>query len=205
MKKITTVLFIAFFVFASDAFAQLSYGGGIGATFALNDNFTKPIGDGGLGVGTTFHYGAKLRFGIPLTPISLTASGYWAKFKSEGQIGSLSVSYEQNFFVFSGGAEFTFMPGPIKPFIAADFLYTRWDDADLEISGGGIGDLGEDFGDSFEDVSRTGLAIGAGAKLTVLPLVDLELVAKYNMHNLFGKEEGEDDFNTYTITFNVLF
>ncbi len=205
MKKIVALLFITSILLTSNVFAQLSYGGGIGATFALNDNFTKPIGDGGLGVGTTFHYGVKLRYGIPLTPVSITASGYWAKFKSDGQIGNFDVHFEQSFIVFSGGAEVTFLPGPIKPFIAADFLYTRWDDADLEISAGGIGDLDDDFDDSFVDVSRTGLAIGAGAKLTVLPLIDLELVAKYNMHNLFSKEEGEDDFNTYTITFNVMF
>ena len=198
MKKITALLFITSMLLTSNVFAQFSFGGGIGATFALNDDFTKPISEGGLGVGTTFHYGAKIRFGIPLTPVSLTASGYWAKFESDGQINIFDIHYEQDFIVFAGGAEVTFLPGPIKPFIAADFLYTKWGDEKLEIDG-------EEMENASNDISRTGLAIGAGAKLTVLPLVDLELIAKYNMHNLFSKEDGEDDFNTYTITFNVMF
>jgi hypothetical protein len=200
MKKLITIFAVTFLFISSNSFAQFSVGGGMGATFFLNDDVTKSISEGGYGLGTEFHYGAKLRFGIPLTPFSIVGGAYWTNMKSDGTYEGYSVEYDQTMFVFSGGAEMTLMPGPIKPFIAADLLYTKINDGELTVSGGGTSTTSTVEGDT-----RTGLGFGAGVKFTLLPIIDVELVAKYNMHNLWGKEDDEDSFNTYTITANILF
>ncbi len=199
-KKALIFSFVLSMFLFGNSFAQLSYGGGIGATFFMNDDITKSIDEGGLGLGTEFHYGAKLRYGILLTPVSLTAAGYWAKLKSDGSYEGYSVEYQQDFIVLSGGVEVTLLPGPIKPFIAADYIYTMWKSGEVKMSLNGNTSTA-----SLDDASRSGLGFGVGAKFTLLPLIDVELVAKYNMHNLFNKEDEESDYNTYTITANVMF
>ncbi len=200
MKKFTAILFILSAFLFGNSFAQFSGGGGIGYTFILNDDLTKSISEGGAGLGAEFHYGAKLRFGIPLTPFSLTAGAYWTNLNSTGSYEEFSVEYNQDMLVFSGGAEMTIMPGPIKPFLAADLLYTKWNDGEMKFTANGTTTT-----TALEGETRTGLGIGAGVKFTLLPIIDVELVAKYNWHNMFGKEEGEDSYNSYTITANVLF
>ncbi len=200
MKKVLVTTLLLGFVFFTDSFAQLSYGGGVGYTFLLNDDITTPISEGGLGLGAELHYGAKLRFGIPLSPFSITASAYWCNMESDGTYDDVSIDYSQTMLTISGGAEMSLLPGPIKPFIAADFLYTKWNDGEINYSYGSISGS-----ETVEGDTRTGLGVGVGAKFTLLPLIDIELVAKYNMHNLFSKEDGEDDYNSYTITANIMF
>ncbi len=196
MKKTLTILFVTAFLFSSKSFAQLSYGVGAGSTFYVNNGINGELDDYGLGLSTGFHYGVKLRFGIPLTPVSVVGSGYWTKMSSSGSYQGASVEFSQTMITFAGGAELTFIPGPLKLFLAADYLHTKWNKGTLKVNSTSY---------QIDAASRNGLAVGLGAKFTWLPIIDVELVAKYNMHNLFDKEEGEKSFNTYTITANVMF
>ncbi len=133
-----------------------------------------------------FQYGGKLVLNVPLLPLTVAANLYNNPFSTE--IGD--ASYESSFFSGGLGAEFTILPGPIKPYVGAEFLYTAIGES--KINGLSVG----------ESESKYGLGLGAGAYFTLLPLIDLDLSAHYNMNTLLSSG---DNFNTVHVRLNVLF
>ncbi|MDZ7766885.1 MAG: hypothetical protein U5K00_21130 [Melioribacteraceae bacterium] len=61
------------------------------------------------------------------------------------------------------------------------------------------------FEQTFDGENRTGMGIGGGLDFGILPMVDIDISAKYNINNLIGKEEGEETFSTLNYSATVYF
>lgn len=190
LKK--TLLILAMFLMLSSlSFGQLlQLGPGVGYT-SINapESLTKDISDGGTGYSGAIRYGLLARVGLPLLPLNFTGFIYNNSWTGEESGTETSMSLLN----IGLGAEWQLLPGPIQPYLALDFLMNSFGDSEIN---------GEKVGDSY---SRTGIGLGAGAEFTLLPMINLDASVKYNMNNLFGKEDGEDTMSTLNITVNFLF
>ena len=92
------------------------------------------------------------------------------------------------------------MPGPISPYLGFDIFYSKIGDTKLTSSGGGMS-----YEQTIEGVNRTGIGLGAGLQIGIIPLIDIDVSAKYNINNLIGKEDGEETFSTINLSASVFF
>lgn len=180
MKKSILLLstLILFFITTNAEAQLLKLGIGGGYTTVTG---TTSIFDSG------FHYGGKAVVGIPLLPLSITANVYNNPLSKEFE----GITHESSFLSAGLGAEFTLLPGPIKPYAAAELLYTSFGDSKI----GGV------TYDS-ESESKFGLGLGVGAYFTLLPIIDLDLSAHYNMNTLLSSG---DALNSVHVRLNILF
>ncbi len=199
-----TILLVAF-LFQTN-FAQIQFGVGAGyTTLSSSTSYTEPIEDGGTGFSSGMHYGAKLRIFLPLLPINVIGHFFYSPLNSKGTYTyqGVTADYENSgsLMNFEGGAELTLFPTGIKPYISAVFLYSNFGKTTQTITA-----LGQTYENTITEAkNRTGLGFGAGVRFTLLPIIDLEIAARYNINNLFGREEGEDYLNTFNLTAFVLF
>lgn len=178
MKK-TIILFssIIFMVFSISTKAQLlkvGIGGGY-STITSESNFDD-----------SYQYGGKLVLNLPVLPLKIAANLYNNPFSTDMD----GIKYESSFFSAALGAEFVILPGPVKPYGGAELLYTSL--GAVEVNGNSIGDSETKFG----------IGLGAGSYFTLLPLIDLDLSAHYNMNTLLSSG---DNFNTFHVRLNILF
>lgn len=176
-KSILLISAVLFVLITSSSQAQLIKLGIGGGYTALTDSETFDNG---------YHYGGKVVVGVPVLPFSIAANIYNNPLSQELS----GITYESSFLSVGLGAEFNLLPGPIKPYLAAELLYTSIGETKVE-------DIS--IGDSD---SKTGLGLGAGAYFTLLPIIDLDLSAHYNMNSLFNSGDG---MNSVHIRLNVLF
>lgn len=205
MRKLLT-LFSALFVLVTISSAQ---GLTIGATGGLTvvtgpDSYTNDISEGGAGFKSAPHFGVKGRLSLPLIPISITGQVLYSKFSADGSlmINNVSTNYEteQSLLIFGVGAEYDFVPGPVSPYLGLDIFYSKWGDYTATSTIGGVTNENTASGNS-----RTGIGIGGGVQIGIIPLIDIDVSAKYNINNLIGKEDGEDTFSTLNLSASVFF
>jgi len=176
-------------------------GPGGGATIILSpEELTTNLEDGGFGLGTNFHYGAKVKLSFPLVPIRLAGQIYYTSFSSEASLATSKVEYTSSMLTLGAGCELSLIPGPISPYGALDLLYTSNGESNLKTTIGSITDE-----DKVSGESRYGVGLGIGLEVTLLPMLDIDASVKYQMNNLIGKEDGEENFNTLNISVNLLF
>jgi len=205
MKKniLFVILFCTLFIF-SNSTAQFQIGPGVGYTMMYNDDITKDISEGGPGLSGGIRYGAKARFLFPVLPINLVGHVFYTPLNSEGSYidGNQTISVETSGSLLNAGfgAELTLFPAVVKPYLALDFLYNKFGETTLKGTVNGVTEENK-----VDGVNRTGIGIGIGARITVLPIIDLEASLKYNMLNMFGKEDNEDSINSLNFTFLVMF
>ena len=53
--------------------------------------------------------------------------------------------------------------------------------------------------------TRTGIAIGIGVIVTILPIVDLDGSIKYHLLNLIGKSSGEQNIDAFSLNIAIIF
>ncbi len=175
-KPILLLSTLVLFFITTNAEAQLIKFGIGGGYTALTSSETFDNG---------YHYGGKIVVGVPVLPFSIAANIYNNPLSQE--LGGFT--YESSFLSVGLGAEFNLLPGPIKPYLAAELLYTSIGEtkvADIKVS---------------DSESKTGLGLGAGAYFTLLPIIDLDLSAHYNMNSLLSSG---DAMNSLHIRLNVL-
>ena len=192
-------MFAVFFISLTVVSAQ---GISIGATGGLTtitgpESYTNDISEGGAGFSTGAHFGVKGKFSLPLIPLRITGQVLYTKFSADGEANLIgvpnaaSVENELSFFVYGVGAEYSFAPGPISPYLGLDLFMTSFGDFKQTYDSGGstteITSSGE---------SRTGIGIGGGLEFGLIPMIDIDVSAKYNINNLIGKNDGEDTFST---------
>ena len=202
MKRIVIFITILLFLcFDSFIFGQLGTSIQIGASvgnakYSGSDAFTKDLGNGGMGISSSIRYGAKARLSLPLLPINFVAYYYYAPLNSNAALGTLGkLEYSSSLSNIGIGVELPLLPGPIKPYLAADYLITKFGDATfIQTFTNGLSPIERDSKGS----SRSGVAFGAGLRFTLLPIIDIDGTIKYNMNNLFGKESGEDNIISIT-------
>ncbi len=202
MKKILLILTV--FLLAGLLQAQTFR---IGPSFGLSKQQDLSIGnvsgsDLSLGLDNDMHYGLTAK--LDLHAINLTAHIFKGKLSGKESIAIMTnqvdVEYEADLISAGIGVELTLIPGPVNVYVAGDFLFT--------FSSNGKAKTSNAFGTietTFDSGSDQGLGIGAGIDFKVLPLIDIDLTARYNMNNMFSKEDGEVSWNTIEVTATVLF
>ncbi len=186
-----------FFVYEQVVAQSVQIGVGGGLTVLTNEDATKSFSEGGLGLGTGYNYGAKVKVGLPLSPFNFTAGAFWHPLKSEEEVSGVKYGFDQTLSNYSLGVEMVLFPGPLKPYISAEFLQTTFGEATYKVDEVEVA--------KFDSFTRQGFALGVGATFTLLPIIDVDLAAKYQMNNMFGKEAEEDNFNSFVVTATVYF
>jgi len=176
-KSILLISSVLFIIITSNLHAQLLRAGvGGGYTTITSDAFF----DNG------YQYGGKVVVGIPVLPLNAALNLYNNPLSTEVE----GITIESSFFSAGLGGEFVILPGPLKPYVGLELLYVSTQESTW--AGGSGGDPQTYFG----------LGLGAGAYFTLIPLIDLDLSAHYNMNSLIS---GDDDFTTAEIRLNILF
>jgi hypothetical protein len=169
---------------------SIRFGPSIGFTFPNNQDFsiTQAI-NSTLEFDGDIHYGAKLKIGFPVVPVTITGGFMYTKLS-----GSISgLTGDAAFYAISAGGEYALIPGPIQPYAALDLMYTS------------LGDFSFNNISTDNSAGRFGLGLGAGVDIKILPKIDVDVSLKYCFNNLIGKKEGENSFNTANISVNILF
>ena len=193
-KLILTMITISFLTIATMG-QSIKVGVGGGYTALTGDNSLTPENLENLNSG--FHYGGKLVVGIPLFPIQFTGNIYQNDLSNEytDATSNLTVKSETSFRSIGLGAEMTLLPGPVQPYLAAEVLFTSFGETTVTVEG-----FDPITGDGAD--SETGLGLGAGVYFKLLPVVDLDLSAHYNMNTLLGSS---DALNSTHIRLNILY
>lgn len=206
VKKILTLV-TALMISVSVANAQgISIAPTAGLTVVAGpEEFTNDISEGGLGFSSAPHFGVKGRFSLPLIPLAITGQVLYTSFSGEGERmitdgGTVPVETESSLLIFGVGAEYNFVPGPISPYLGFDFFYANLGDKKTTLTSSDL-----PYEPTVDGESRTGIGIGGGLQIGIIPLIDVDVAAKYNINNLLGKEDGEETFSTINLSVSVFF
>lgn len=211
MKKMMMVLMVILFVAAGNGQSfKIGIGGGL-------VNFTGPAGftneyPKGIGYGMEPMINLKGKLGLPVFPLDLTASINYIILGSEGKgnanppiiVNAHSVDISSSILQFGVGAEYSLIPGPlpIKPYISFDILVNNFGETTSKYDWESNSIPDSEF--KTDGFTRTGIALGAGVDLKT-PVIDLNANVKYHLHNLIGKEDGEDTVSSLSLGVMVLF
>jgi hypothetical protein len=201
MKKIIPLLFCGALIllFTNTSHAQmLRLGVSAGLTsMTAPAGYTNSVGINGLGFGSNFNFGVQARIDVPLLPLTPIVFVNYHMLRGSGNVDNFTVNTSQNIWSAGVEAELNILPLPlIKPYVS------------IEAAINSFGDLKADFSSfslSQGGMTRYGGAIGVGAVVTVLPIVDLDASLKYNIFNLIGKSSGESSINALTLDLAVIF
>lgn len=198
MKKTITII-IAFLFLAG--FSSQAQGLNIGVSGGLHmiqspDMFTKDISEGGLGFGSGYQFGAKGKFSLPILPLRVTGFVNYSTFSGDGTFNNQSIETDFSILTVGFGGEWSLVPGPISPYLAVDILYNRFGEVTMK-------NTTANTETKTDGVNRSGLGVGGGFEVTILPMLDVDVSAKYNLNNLVGKEDGEESVNSLSILLNV--
>lgn len=207
MKRILIVFAVLFLSSGMIQAQSISVGLTGGLTNIMGpDALTDDIENGGMGFSTHPHYGLKGKFSLPVIPLTITGQVLYASFSGEGEYsivpGTNPVNFEteSSLLTFGVGAEYAFIPGPISPYLSFDVFYANSGETKLSST-----TQGANFEQKFDGESRTGIGVGGGLDFGLLPMIDVDVSAKYNINNLIGKEEGEETFSTLNFSATVYF
>jgi hypothetical protein len=203
------ILVMVLFLIPSFSQAQLfKLGVGGGLTQVTGpDEYTKDVSEDGLGFSTNFNFGLVAKVDIPMVPItprgyllyhSLSGSGDTEILAKSMNINAVKVENSQSIFEIGVGAQYNFIPLPagIDPYIA------------LDISMNSFGDITQKAGGeerTFSGESRFGGGIGLGAEVSIVPMLNIDLLASYKLFNLVGKDDGEDTISAITLDAFIMF
>jgi len=199
MKK--TLIFLSAFLllaFANLTFAQLPQIGPsiqIGASAGYAKYNTDLI-SGGLELSSSARYGVVAHLSLPILPINFVGYYFYAPLNTSNDLGtSGNYEYSSSLSNIGLGIELPLIPGPIKPYLAADYLITRFGESTFTATPA----AGSPSVTNSPSKSRSGIAFGTGLRFTLFPVIDIDATVKYNMNNLFGKDSGEDTINSTTV------
>jgi hypothetical protein len=195
MKNSILILFVmAAVLFAAESYAQgLKFGVGGGLSMVQTpDAYANDIADGGAGFSSEYHFGIKAKLSLPLVPVTPVAFLNYHLLSGEGESAIGNVESKQNILTVGVGVNYNLIPGPLSPYAALDLQYNSFGDYEIGSQ-------------TFAGNSRVGLGVGAGVDFTLLPMLDFDVSAKYNMLNLFGKEGEEETIGIITLNLTVMF
>jgi len=207
MKKITIAIAIIFAVMLSFTVSAQSFNIGIGGglTNVLgSEDYTNDISKDGLRYSTEWNGGVIAKLALPLIPITPRAFILYHSLNSSEDfvdplgIGTSINSYSQSILSVGLGAQIGFIPVPagFDPYFAIDLMYNSFGEFKQTTFGNE---------ETFDGESRFGLGLGVGAEMTIIPVLNIDLLVSYQMMNLVGKEEGEPSLSTLTLDAFLLF
>jgi hypothetical protein len=191
MKKLSVlflILMISFFSFQDSRAQSLRFGIGGGLSMVESPSYYTD----GLGFSTEYHIGIKGKLELPVFPI--TPIGFVEYHFLNGSMDTPlgSVDTKQNILSIGVGGEFSFVPGPISPYLGVDLMFNNF--GDLEAAGV----------TTSSGVSRMGIGVGAGAMLSLI-IIDVDVSLKYQMMNLIGKDSGEETIGILNLNADIFF
>ena len=209
MKKFTPLFIVVslLFIYSTTINAQFfNIGVGGGLTQVMGpDQLTNDVSDNGLGFSTEYNFGVMAKLGLPLIPLTPRAFILYHQLSGEGQPPALSVNsveYSQSILTVGLGVQYQFIPVPagFDPYLALDLLYNNF--------GEFITTTSTNTGVSESQIpgfSRFGAGVGLGTAITIIPLIDLDVMLSYQWLNLTGKEEvnGESEETISVITLDA--
>lgn len=139
-------------------------------------------------------FGVKAKFGLPLLPLSIVAHANYTMMKGSVEYQGIKYESESDLLTVGAGAELSLFPGPLSPYLAADILYNSFGKTKIKITG-----LPDDEKGS---KSAIGFGIGVGIEFTLLPMIDMDISAKYNIN---GEDAFGNNANTVMIQAHLLF
>lgn len=182
---------------------RIGPGGGLNM-IKTPDYYTKEA-PAGLGFSDELALGLKAKFSVPLLPLRITGQAFYTKLKSESDANiagkNYNIGYSSSIFSLGVGAEMSLLPGPVSPYLGVDLLINSFGELKVDSGNEVVGQ----FSNSTDGFSRFGLGLGAGVEFTLLPKVDIDVSAKYNLNNMIGKESGEENINSLQISGTLLF
>ncbi|MFH0733809.1 MAG: outer membrane beta-barrel protein [bacterium] len=218
MKRIFTVLIILLFgstVMFSQSF-KVGVGGGL--TFiTAPEIMTNDISNDGLGFGAEYHFNAKAKFSLPVLPLAIIGEVYYTSLAGEeeymlpvyygGTLYNVNMKAETDasILTFGVGAQYSLIPGPISPYVSASILFNSISELKVKATASYQGVTNSEEETYGEKISRTGLGLGAGLNISILPVIDLDVSLRYNIVNMLGKEDGEDTISMVNANVTVFF
>ena len=210
MKKLTTLIIILTFTLIGNqqSHAQLfSIGAGGGLSQVLGpEGYTNSTSEGGAEYSSEINIGVMAKLGLPLLPITPRALLLYHNFSGSGDqpiLGKSSainntIDYSQSVVTAGLGVQYQFIPVPagFDPYLALDLLYNNFGKTEIKT------DAGTTNGETF---SRFGLGLGIGSTISIIPVVNLEVLASYQMLNLTGKEDGEETVSVLVLDAFIMF
>jgi len=210
MKKLLSIFMVLGLVtMLSGQGLKFGVGGGLSmftGPASLTDEYPK-----GVGYASEPMITVKGKFSLPLLPFALTGTVNYVMLGSEGKGNAMpplipiahTVEISSSILMVGVGGEYALIPGPlpIKPYISLDVFLSSFGKSTYKYAYSN-GTSGEFTGDG---VTRYGMSIGAGVDLTLLPMFDVNVFAKYNLLNLVGKEDGEDGVSSISLGAMVIF
>ncbi len=187
---------------------SIGVGGGL-TNVVGSEDFTNKISEGGLGYSTEWNMGVVAKIGLPLVPItprafilyhSLSGSDNIDQALAKGtSINSLDVENSQSLLSVGLGVQYGFIPIPVgvDPYLAIDLMYNNF--GELE------GKTPTETLILNKSLSRFGLGLGVGAEVSIIPMINIDVLVSYQMMNLVGKEDGETALSTLTVDAFLLF
>jgi hypothetical protein len=211
MKKISIVLFSFFFILSISTTVQaqlvrIGIGGGL-TNVTGPDHLTKEVSENGKGYSTEYNFGLVGKIGLPLIPLTPRAFVTYHKFGGEGsQIPvvskgnslSTNVEFSQSILSLGAGVQYGFIPVPVgvDPYLSLDIIFNNFGDLTTTTDG---------VEATVGGTSRTGLQFGAGAEVSILPTINLDVFAGYNLFNIIGKDEGEETISVINLDIYLMF
>ena len=201
LKNTFKILLAGFLVLStSNIFGQLiSIGVGGGLTQVTgSEEYTNDVSNGGLGYSAEYNFGAIGKVDLPLVPITPRAFVLYHKLNGEGTVNSIQIENSQSILSLGVGASYNFIPVPtgVDPYIALDVMFNSFGDFTVKRDGVETKASGN---------SRTGIGVGVGAEVTLLPKVNVDVSASYRMFNLIGKESGEKTLSAVNLDLFFMF
>ncbi len=193
-KSFILFLFIAvtFFSYQNVQAQSIDLGFGGGLTFVQSPAYYTDVAK----FSSEYHVGIKGKLNFPFFPI--TPIGFIDYHFLNGTNSTPLGDFEakQNILSIGLGGELTLVPGPLSPYVGLDFEFNNFGDftttiAGVETKSGGT--------------SRSGLGIGAGVMIKLIPVFNIDLGLKYQMLNLFGKKDGEETIGIINLNAAIFF
>lgn len=198
MKKISFFLFsfILILFFNSIVLAQsvkVGVGGGL-TNIQGPDSYTNDISQNGLGFSSEYNLGAIVKVDIPLIPITPRGFFLYHKLSSNEYVTEFSQSISS----LGLGLQYSFVPIPVgfDPYLFLDLTFNNFGDFTETVNG---------IETKFDGSSRYGLQLGIGTEVTIVPFINLDIIAGYGWFNLTGKDDGEETISAFTLDAFLIF
>ncbi len=213
MRKLLLLLFIFIFTSAISNAQILQYGVGFGKTFVLGpDYYTGNIDTAGTGLdlSSNYHLGGKIKMKFtPNSPLTFAGFLYYTTFGGSedniviGSNTAVDLETSSSLWTLGLGGEYHFYPeetSPVSPYINLVLQFNSQGNTKFDRVSGNRKESIE-----IDGKTRVGMGLGGGIDFKLLPQLVIDTNMGFNFINLFGQEDGEDGFNTFAITINLLY
>jgi len=184
---------------------KIGIGGGITQITgpeSLTNDISSTETNLGAGFSTEWNAGLIVKLELPVVPITPRAFIFYHSLSSSKEfpeiVANPKIEKSQSIWEYGLGAQYNFIPVPLgfDPYIALDLFSSSIGEFSTKING-------EET--KSDGVSRFGGSVGLGTEISIVPVVNLDLLLSYKLFNLVGKEDGEETISGITLDAFIMF